>query len=184
MYYKNTIEEVKAELSKRAAFYAGAAKAWEAVEIAKKKNGEEFADIRRALRGCEVSASLGLGYPRVAVRFSVGSNYWPRECDEIDLFGYCDELPDGDPRKNKVGPAYCRAIYTKTADEIREAVAARVVFCKEHAEALREQAELAEEAVKEFRDAVEAAEAKLLTYGRSLCKYSKTSLFYLATATR
>lgn len=184
MYYKNTIEEVKAELSKRAAFYAGAAKAWEAVEIAKKKNGEEFADIRRALRGCEASASLGLGYPRVAVRFSVGANRWPSESDEIDLYGYCDELPDGDPRKNMVSPSYLRAHYTKTADELREAIAARVTFCKEHAEALREQAELAEEAVKEFRDAVEAAEAKLRTYGRSLYKYSETSLFYLATAAR
>lgn len=169
MYYKNTLDGIRAELERRAILHEKAAEAWSKAEVAKKKNGEEFAEIGRAFRGCKRYAEFG--FDRIHVVFSTPSKMY--ESDDIDIFGYCDTLPDDDPRKVKNSGCW-RTKYTLTAEEIRKAIADKIDWHRKTAADYREQIKVYREAAKEYREAVEEAEAKLKAYGF-------TSLFYLVT---
>ena len=158
MYYKNSLSQIESDIEATAKWYENAARAWEAVEVARKKDGKEFADIGRALRGCKRINEYG--FDRAIVYFSAARMY---EHDTVDLYGYCDELPNGDPRK--VPNGILRTRYTLTAEELRARISAKIEQCQKYAEEYREMQKVAAKATKEFREAVEEAEKRLDAYG-------------------
>lgn len=170
MYWKHKTQEIINDCLRLSAHHEFAAMAWSEVEIAKKKDGGEFADISRALRGCKRSDSLG--FEKISVYFTAAGRY---DYDEMDIYGYCDQLKDGDPRKVENSPSWHRSHYILSAEEVREKIAKLIESHKQYAKEYADQAQKAEEAVKAFRAAVEAAEKALEEKG--------THLAYMAKAT-
>lgn len=156
MYFKMTIDEVINRLTENAEHHERAAAAWEKVVVAKKKNGDEFADLGRAITGARKFQEYG--FDRIGVTFRGYSKMY--DDDYIDIFGYCDELPDDDPRK-VCTHSFLRDKYIINADELRARIADRIALDRKYAKEYRDQLKNARDAVKEFRDAVEKAEAKL-----------------------
>lgn len=156
MYYKMTIDEVIARLTENAEHHERAAAAWRAVEVCKKKDGKEFSDIGRAIKGARKYQEYG--FDRVRVDFRGYRRMY--DDDYIDIYGYCDELPDGDPRKVNTH-SFLRDKYIINADELRARISAHIEREEGYAKEYRDALVNAREAVKEFRETIEKAEEKL-----------------------
>lgn len=163
MYWKRNTEDIINDCLRLSAHHAGAAEAWSKAEVAKKKDGGEFADISRALRGCKRADSFG--FEKIAVYFCAAGRC---DSDELDIYGYCDQLKDGDPRKAENIPVWHRAHYVFSAEEVRAKIALAIESHKKYAEEYARQAQIAEEAVKKFREVVDAAEKELAAKGQHL----------------
>lgn len=129
MYFKG-IEEVKQRLLNDKATEEARLAAWEAVSIAKKKDGSEFSQVSRAVSGAKYdtkSCPADSDHPYLFVCFSVGYKY---ESEWLWAYNYLDELPDSDPRKADYKRQFVRQTCPKTAEELREAVQTRIAQLK------------------------------------------------------
>ena len=159
MYFKNDLNSIKRQMECSIMFYKAAADAWDKVVIKRKKNGDDFADIGRAIEGARVYKSYNFDEkPQAHIYITTGRN----EDTTVELWGYCDELPKDDPRHDTPNnPTWSRAKYTLTAAELEKRIAARVSYYREYAAELERELLRADELFAEYRNAIKAAEDKL-----------------------
>lgn len=186
MFYKMTIDEIRADLENLIDYNERAAQAWKNAKINKTKTGAEFVQIGRAVENCKTINEYG--FDRLMVFFSTKRKMHER--DTIDIYGYIDELPADDPRREgRAMVSGCvRVKYIKNADEIREAIKKRVEYCEKAAADYADQLAKAEEATKAYRKAVAAAEEalaeKVNIYNKIGSHYANSHLYYSITETR
>ncbi len=185
MYFKMTLDEIRADLEDLIDWNERAAQAWKNAKINKTKTGAEFAQLGRAVENCKIINEYG--FERVMVSFTTKRRMY--EHDAIDIYGYLDELPADDPRRagRSTVSGCCRAKYIKSADEICEAIKKRIERCEKAAADYADQLAKAAEATKAYREAVEAAEKalaeKVNIYSKIGSQYANSYLYYAITAT-
>ena len=170
LYIKKSLADVKREMEKDAEHYSALSAAWAAVKINKKKNGEEFALIAKAVDGARVN----------------NKPYWPDEkeitvytstslegyiYDSLDLFVYADELPADDPRAQGLKKSFIRAKVPATAEEIRNRIKNHIADLNKWEAEKREALLTIEEDYKEYIAAVEAANAVQKKHGEMSATY-------------
>lgn len=185
MYFKNDLEAIKKQLAKRAMFDKAAAAAWSKVEIKRKKNGEDFQNLKAALVGANLYRSYSFDeYPQMHIYITAGFN----EDTSIETYGFCDELPKDDPRHDTPASKWVRATYQLTAAELEKRIAERVEYYTTRAAELERELEQAETLYNEYREAVKLAEDRLSEtlkhYRKVDGKMHTSSLFWLITETR
>lgn len=172
MYWKNDIETIETSLKKNLDHYRKAAEALSAVVIAKKKNGDEFANLTNAIKNARRVNEYG--FDRLQVVFeSANARY---DSVSVNLYGYQDELPKEDPRRAAPVVGCVRQKYELSADEVRAAVKAAAENYSRLAEKTEKELTIARDYITAFRVAVEEAEEKLMQAGDNIRWY--------ATATR
>lgn len=185
MYYKRTLEEVKRELERRAEKSTAAAAAWEAVTIKRKKDGGEYKHLAAAVEGARVQPDI-IGNTEIAICFKAGGRY---EVESLSIYGYCDELPEDDPRHKKPDGGCWRIKYDFTAAEVEQKIKNHIEYLRSYAAECQTDAARAAELGKEYRDAIQAAEDKLTAATDHYKKQPDgrihtSSLFWLLTETR
>ena len=184
MYYKRTLEEVITELEKRAEKSTAAAAAWEAVTIKRKKDGGEYKHLAAAVEGARIAPDI-IGNTEISICFKTGGRY---ETEGLSIYGFCDELPEDDPRYKKPSGGW-RIKYDFTAAEIERKIKKHIDYLRRYAAECRTDAARAAELGKAYRDAIQAAEDKLTAatdhYKKQPDGHIHTSsLFWLITETR
>lgn len=155
----NNPEEIITKLEAERAYKEAAAKAWSAVVIAKKKDGNEFANLTLAIKDSPAHISTRYG-----------------KSIEVCVTGYPQYRYD-DINIRKI-VKYGTPSEDMTAEEIREAIAKRVQDCKDTAKDLERQIKVAKEAFNNYRNAIAKAEADLAAIANNGGKYP-SSLFYM-----
>ncbi len=189
MYFRNqNIEEVKTELQTQLDNYKSALAAWQAVTIHKKKDNSEFAQIGRALEGAHISTSCpnDAAHPAIEITYKNKHGY---NSDTLDIYFYCDQLPDKGASRETVfdGGIWQRKTSPMNAEEIRAAIANRIEIYKNRVETLKKQLEIAEKAFTNYRAAIAKAEKELreiCNTARETDEIGETSLYYAITAGR
>lgn len=151
------LKSIVAELTAVRDEYAAFAQAWEAVTVEKKKSGEEFASLARALKGAKIG-----GYVPVedgAHPYATIYTHTPaRGCtsDNLPLFTYADNPPADEARRARyIKPAaWLRGMVIYDAEEARAAIADRARACREK--------------VDEYTRAIAAAPAVYAHYSAAL----------------
>ena len=106
-----TIEDIKAEYAKRANEYETMARAWEAVTIKTRKNGQEYATITKA---CIDGATITTAYDG-RKRLHVGDWSTGYISDELDI-----EFLDDGTTLYKMPPAEVRALIANQIEWLRK----------------------------------------------------------------
>lgn len=189
LYFKyNTAEEVKNELQDRLNGINAEIAAWREVTIDRKKDGSEFAQIGRAIKGAKLSTEYpahDAAHPVLYVYFKNGNKY---ENNYINAFYFCDEMPDkGASRETVYNGGFIRATSPMTAKELRQAITAHIAKLEKLAEAYEKQITICEKAFAVYRQKITEAEKEL----KALCDTTKrpeqigeTSLYYEITRIR
>lgn len=158
-----TAEEVVQHLRELREDAEARAAAWARVAVRKKKSGEEFAQLARAVDGAafgKYSPVEDGGHPYLTISYKVGRVY---KFDQIPAYFYIDELPkDKRDRAIIYGGVLMRETSPMSAEELREAIAAEVTRARAEAERLKRQEERAEKAFAAYRSALDVATALLL----------------------
>lgn len=157
MYWKYDLDEIEKSLKKDIEHYRKAAEAFSAVVIAKKKNGEEFANLTNAIKNARRVNEYGFDQLRICYK----SDYTGYRTDTIDLYGYQDELPDDDPRKVAPVVGYVRQHYTLSADEVRAALRVKIEKYNHLADDAEKELSVIRGYLTAFRETVAAAENEL-----------------------
>lgn len=162
MYWKESVDNLVSEMMNDAEHYFRAAAAWKAVEIRRTKSGTEFKNLSSALVNCRRINEYG--FDRIRVNFRGYRSYYDGDC--IDIYGYIDELPENDPRRENTPLAIggLRTHYILTPDEIRERISLRIDTYTRRANEILALIPGAGEAIKTFRESVENAEETLRSY--------------------
>ena len=170
---RRTAEEIKADFKNSMNWYIAAAEAWEAVTIAKKKNGEEFQQLARAIKGAKASYFCKWGtHPQLSINFYNGNKC---ETDTIDIFYYMDELPKTDTRREEhTTSGYMRKTVYMTPDEIRNKIKERAAAHREHAAEYKKEIERTDSVYNDFSGKFSA----LMNELKNLCGGSDSSLYY------
>lgn len=118
--YKN-INDVIQHHRDNATSYANQIAAWEGVTIKTKKNGDEFAELsNRCIDGARIQTEDWNGEKRMYVYTKDGGRY---ESYNLDCYGFCDELPEEDPRSERAKTqGFIRAYYDLTPAEMRQQI--------------------------------------------------------------
>lgn len=158
-----TAEEVVRHLRELREDAEARAAAWARVAVRKKKSGEEFAQLARAVDGAEFGKYSPVEdgcHPYLTIFYKVGREY---KFDHIPAFFFIDELPE-DKRDRAIiyGGVLMRDTSPMRAEELREAISAEVTRARAKAERLKRQEERAEKAFAAYRTAIDVATALLL----------------------
>lgn len=170
-YYKyHTTEQVKEQLVRRLENAIAAEEAWKKVVVNRKKNGEEFAQLSRAIDGARLTDCYGMMYLTV---YYQSHGY---QQDEFLTYGYIDELPEDDPRRagKPLHSGYTREKYDYTAEELREKIAGRIDYWHNIAEEYKADLQNIDAIVTEYRNAVAEADKRLR-------ERASMGLYYLVT---
>lgn len=181
MYFKNNFDDVIKNLEYWKDFYKNARDAWRKVEITKTKSGKEFENLSRALVNAYKIQEYG--FDRIKI-FFYGAR--ARESDIIDIYGYVDELPKDDPRR-ELGErnGYWRTHYILTPDEIRAKIEQTIELYGEKVKNYETQIKKARKAFDKFRNAIDKAEKELANFVDSDSdKPGHCSLYYRITETK
>ena len=182
MYFKyDNFDEVKTELVKMLADYQARVRAWEAVTIEKKKNGEEMAQLGRALK----NARIGGYYPVEDAAHPYISIYYESygyKSDHLEAFFYDGKTPkDGNKRDPLPVERWQEKTYKMTADDIREAISKEIDSYNSYISSLKKQIEQGREIFDEYRAAIEEAEKRLTERDKQLREAGEiypTSLYH------
>lgn len=182
MYFKyDNFDEIKTELEKMIIDYQSRVDVWETVTIEKKKNGEEMAQLGRALR----NASMGEYYPiEDAAHPYITINYYSNgyKSDRIEAYFYEDKTPnDGKQRDPLPVAIWQEKTYKMTADDIRAAIRKTIDKYNRYIISLKNQIEQGREIFEEYRKAIDEAEKRLTERDKQLREAGEiypTSLYY------
>lgn len=162
MYFVyQTFEEVKNELKKQIEEYRACVKAWEAVTVEKKKNGEEMASIGRALKNARKGAYYPVedpAHPYITVSYQANGY----KMDNIKIFFFSEDVPNDGRERAKLGGGYgLRDTYEMTHDDIRQAIHKIIKDYEERIGSLEKHINEGEAMFNEYRSAIAKAEARL-----------------------
>ena len=188
MYFKyDNFDEIKIELVKMIADYQARVKVWETVTIEKKKNGEEMAQLGRALKNARIGAYYPVedaAHPYITISYQ--SNGY--KTDNIAIYFNGEDLPkDGRERAKLGGCGFIRETYAMTPDDIREAIRKTIDTYKNRITSLKNQIEQGREMFEEYRAAIEEAEKRLTERDKQLREAGEnypTSLYHRIKETR
>lgn len=187
MYFTfRTWEDVKNELMQRQSDYLAKLKAWENVTIEKKKNGEEFAQIGRALKNAKIGAYYPVedaGHPYITI-FYKSDGY---KSDSIPIYFNDDELPnDGVHRDKLCGGYYTKDTFAMTHDDIRKKIQNIINVYANYADALSRQLQNGEKIFNDYRGKIKKADDELAAADMVFRNGGifPSSLFYLTKETR
>lgn len=188
MYFKyDNFDELKTELEKMIADYQACVRAWEAVTIEKNKNGEEMAQLGRALKNASFGGYYPVedaGHPYISIYYQ--SNGY--KSDHLEAFFYEDETPnDGNKRDRLPVESWRKKTYKMTADDIREAISEKIDRYNSYISSLKKQIEQGREIFDEYRAAIEEAEKRLTERDKQLREAGEnypTSLYLRIKETR
>lgn len=162
MYFKyDSFKEVKNELEKQLEDYRACVKAWEAVTLEKKKNGEEMASLGRALKNARVGAYYPVedsAHPYITVVYQANGY----KTDNIKIFFYSEDSPADGRERAKLGGGYgLRDTYAMTQDDIRESLRETIKDYTRRIVSLEKQISACEDIFNEYRSAISAVERRL-----------------------
>lgn len=180
MYYKMTLDQIRAELEYRKEFAGKASAALGGVTIEKTKSGKEFENLSRGLKGARKIQEFG--FDRLSVVFSTSRKMY--ENYTVDIYGYIDELPTDDPRRANYIKSFMRQKYILTAEEIREKIRREIEILTDRENDYTRQIAVAQEAAKKYRAAIESAEEELQKVCDRPGQIGHSSAYYLITETR
>lgn len=181
MYFQyNNFEEIKKSLQDSLKDYMAMVEAWQSVTIEKKKNGEDFAQIGRALKNAKLGQCYPVedaGHPYVTISYESG--YY--KTDSLPIFFYENELPKDNIDRNKLLVGYCtKQTYQMTTHDIRNAIKNRVEKYKKYIVSLKNQLKYGEKMFNTFRNSIQNAIDKLKEEDLKIRddKLFPTSLYY------
>lgn len=188
MYFKyKNFDEVKTELEKMIIDYKTRLHTWEAVTIEKKKNGEEFAQLGRALKNARIGAYYPVedgAHPYITINYYAGGY----QSDQIAIYFYKEDLPkDGKDRPQLCAGYYTRDTYAMDADDIRNAIYKTIEKYRGYIDNLKKQVEQGREMFEEYRKAIDEAEKRLTERDKQLREAGEiypTSLYHRIKETR
>jgi hypothetical protein len=123
------IDDVIKEIRGYIADYEAKIEAWEAVSIKTKKDGTEYSELsNRCVEGARIKDKTYTSGKELYVGIWSGHKYID---DEINICGFCDELPDDDERKIP-NDGFMRTMYTLTPSEMRDSIARRIELYKRY----------------------------------------------------
>ena len=162
MYFQyNNFEEIKKDLQDLINDYSAMVEAWQSVAIEKKKNGEEFAQIGRALKNAKLGQYYPFedaGHPYITIAYKSG--YY--KTDSLPIFFYEDGLPKDNIIREALSVGYyIRQTYKMTADDIRNAINNRIGEYKKYIISLKTQLKCGEKMFNTFRNSIQNAIDKL-----------------------
>lgn len=189
MYFvNNTVEEVEAKIAARIRRAEALAQAWRAVTIEKKRDGKEFSQLGRALRGAKAGAyypNEDWAHPYITVVTKAGAEYTQ---DEIPAYFYADEVSEEKRNTREYlakGISYVRDTLRKTPDDLREAIKERAAYYEQEAENLCRQKEKAREIFNTYRTMIAEAEEFIEEADKQFKnKPYFSTLYYETTRTR
>lgn len=151
------LKSIVAKLTAARDEYAAFAQAWEAVTVEKKKSGEEFASLARALKGAKIGAYAPVedgAHPYATIYIHTAARGYTS--DALPLFTYADNPPADEARRARyIKPAaWLRGSVIYDAEEARAAIADRARVCREK--------------VDEYTRAIAAAPAVYAHYSAAL----------------
>ena len=167
----NSAEEVKAELFRLLEEIRDEKNAWKKVVIRKKKNGEEFVQISRAIDGARLSYDYAY-HPEIEVDWSTGNKYM-QSC--LPAFRYLETCR-----------GFISNIELNTAEELREAITKRIEQLEKMEKSYEKQIKICEYAYTEYRNAVIKAENALKEIedvAKGEGEIGHTTLYYAITKT-
>ena len=168
--FKNNLNDVKRELNNRLAQDKSILASWENVKINKKKNGEDYKVLSKAIEGARVCDYIELGNQIIVYGYGQDNRYYE---DNILIYGYLDELPDTDERKKAYKRSFIRQKYQFTADEIKKAIENRIEWLRLDIANLERDIEEAETLYNAFHEKIKEAFAIFGTE-KSVDKNGKT----------
>ena len=174
----NSAEEVKAELFRLLEEIRDEKNAWKKVVIRKKKNGEEFVQISRAIDGARLSYDYNC-HPEIEVVWSTRNKYM-HSC--LPAFRYLEA-------RNEFirNHGFIRNIELNTAEELREAIDKRIEQLEKMEKSYEKQIEICEKAFMDYRKAVMDLPESKLKEALEPAKYEgqigECSLYYAITKT-
>lgn len=181
MFFKyNSIDEVIAKLNEYLDEATAKREAWAAVSVLKRKDGEEYERIGQAVKGAafgKYSYVEDSAHPYLTICTKTAAGRYVS--DSIPAYFYVDELPDDDPRRKDYKRQLVRQTTPQTADELRRSIAEAAARYSKNIEAYTRQIAAAPVAYKNYREAIQKAEAVL--YKDSACdsELYKSSLYFL-----
>lgn len=156
------LENIIEKLENYKSDHEAKAQAWQGVTIQKKKSGEEFAQIGRALTGGAVygfdNSETDHLHPKLFLHTRVNGRYVE---SYIYCYGYLDEAPEKENGHEIRRNGYSRATWIFTADEMREAIQNQVNFHLEQVASYTAQIKAAKKAFTAYQKAIEKAENEL-----------------------
>ena len=166
MYFKKSMEDVLNGLKVDKLELELCKQAWENVSVLRKKDGSEYAQLGRAIKG----ASLDSGYstaadnlhPYLTVYYRNGAKYLN---DSIAIFWYLDELPEADPRRSAYRRQFVRQTTPMTAEEVRQLISKRIADKENSIREYDHDISVCEKAYAAFREKMHEAEEELRSAG-------------------
>lgn len=126
IYWQYEEKDIKEEIENRIKRSEALLTAWGNVEVSRKKNGEEFATIGKAIKGARIKAATLQGNELyISARYDLFGGIVSNIAeDTINLYVYLDELPKEDERRagRSLVNGVLRAIAPKTPDEVRKEI--------------------------------------------------------------
>lgn len=189
MYYKySTLDDVKKVLQGYINDYEARVKAWEAVTVDKKKNGEEFSQIGRAIKG----AKIGVYYPVEESTFPYLTIYYENsaglQSDHLAIYYYIDKLTEEQRSSRQIiyDNVILRNTSPMTTNEICIEIEKTITNYNDKIKNLKNQLKQAEKMFTKYRKAIEKAESELEKADKVLRgeSFLPTSLYFAITATR
>jgi hypothetical protein len=181
----NTKEQIKTKLEEQLAETTNKLEAWKKVEVKRKKDGSEFAQLGRAISGGRIEEDSGYIYahPKLYVSYSENGVYGN---DYICLYGFVDELPLDDERREGYTPGFERPTYVFSMQAVRDKITQYIKQYAEQVEKLKKQLEISDRAFDLFRTKVKEAYDELIEFDNEVKSSDNkfhSSLFYLLTET-
>lgn len=184
----STLDEVKKVLQGYINDYEAKVKAWEAVTIDKKKNGEEFSQIGRAIKGAKIGVYYAVEdptHPYLTIYYKTAAEY---QSDHLAIYYYLDTLTEEERSRRQIiyDNGILRNTSPMTAEEIRLEIVKTINNYSDEIKNLKNQLKQAEKLFTKYRKAIEKAESELNKADKVLRGESifPTSLYFAITATR
>lgn len=186
MYFKHsTLDEVKKVLQDYINDYDARVKAWEAVTIDKKKNGEDFAQIGRSIKGAKIGVYYPVEeptHPYLTIYYKTSAGF---QSDHLAIYYYIDTLTEEERTSRKViyNNGILRHTSQMTADEIRFEIVKTINNYNDQIKSLKNQLKQSEKMFTKYRKAIEKAESELEKADKVLRGESifPTSLYFAIT---
>ena len=155
------LEDIKKHLEQLKAEHRAKVEAWQNVTIEKKKNGEEFAQLGKALKNARFSYPFYESdkmHPQIEI-YTRANNKSIQ--DTIEIYGTLKDAPEKEQDHETRRNGWQYPIYIFTFDEIREAIASRIEWHKNKIEDFAEQEKRAKKAYTQYQKAIANAEKQL-----------------------
>lgn len=177
-----TLDEILNDLTATREEYAARAQAWEAVTVEKKKSGEEFANLARALKGAKMGVHTPVedsAHPYATIYIHTAARGYTS--DALPLFSYADNPPADEARRARYIKlaSWLRGTVIFDAEEVRAAIADRAQTCRERVAAYDVAIAAAPAVYEHYSAALNAAEKVLSSEAGS-----RSPLYYAIKAER